>query len=53
MPMHYFKNYLVELNHILNKIDLKEYDSFIKELSGAFKRKSQISRANSYLPLFL
>jgi len=27
MPMHYFKNYLVELNHILNKIDLKEFDT--------------------------
>ena len=42
MPMHYFKNYLVELHQALNKIDLKEFDLFLEELSGAFARKSQI-----------
>lgn len=42
MPSEFLKNYLAELNNILSTIDTKEFEVFIEELTGAYKRQSNI-----------
>ncbi len=42
MPATFLKKYLGELNNIFEGINTEEFDNFIKELTGAYERRSHV-----------
>lgn len=42
MPAVFLKNYLAELTNLFKTINTKEFEEFIEELAGAYKRESHI-----------